>query len=376
MDRTGPDDAEATLVFMSWQRRKDLRLHVSRLGDDTLRLSDPGSPDEAMTVRRADGELARKLESELAGCYGEPAATAAMFLHYLEGGADDAAEDIVEGPGLAAADRAELRKVPEVGTLRLVRGYVADTSAILVSGPISSDSEDGAGRPVVRFVLARAGPAWRIRDVSIISAKAADQAGREFLAANPGAEEIYPPDSPGKKLSFRLAAPTGPRFDGLYLGDDVIKRYRNEFAAKGPGAAGDNSWKWFPVGEGVDTGQIVTAQHEGQVYALLAAGARYTMLSAGDQEPWGLKDTMVAPGGDGTPSVRISFDATGSRQFEALTGNISGHNLAILVDGLVIGAPVVRSRILEHAYITGTFTVSEARELSQALRAGMRTSGE
>ena len=51
-------------------------------------------------------------------------------------------------------------------------------------------------------------------------------------------------------------------------------------------------------------------------------------------------DTAIAQ-----PSVTVDFTPTAARHFSDLTARIQGHKLAVLVDGTVVSAPVINSRI-------------------------------
>jgi preprotein translocase subunit SecD len=71
------------------------------------------------------------------------------------------------------------------------------------------------------------------------------------------------------------------------------------------------------------------------------------------------------------PYVGISFDSTGAKLFEEITSNNINKRLAIILDGNVYSAPVIRDRIAGgDAQITGTFTMQEAKDLAIVLRSG------
>ena len=73
----------------------------------------------------------------------------------------------------------------------------------------------------------------------------------------------------------------------------------------------------------------------------------------------------------GQPVVSFRFDSIGARQFGRVTQENVGRPFAILLDGKVISAPVIREPILGGSgIITGGFTVEEARDLAVLLRAG------
>ncbi len=74
---------------------------------------------------------------------------------------------------------------------------------------------------------------------------------------------------------------------------------------------------------------------------------------------------------DGHPIVSFSFDSQGARRFAETTRDNVGRQLAIVLDGKVISAPVIRSAILGgNGIIEGGFTVQSASDLALLLRAG------
>ena len=74
---------------------------------------------------------------------------------------------------------------------------------------------------------------------------------------------------------------------------------------------------------------------------------------------------------DNQPVVSIRFDAVGGRKFGALTTENVGKRFAIVLDGEVISAPVIREPIPGgNGIISGRFTVESAQDLALLLRAG------
>lgn len=71
------------------------------------------------------------------------------------------------------------------------------------------------------------------------------------------------------------------------------------------------------------------------------------------------------------PYVSLTFDSTGARVFERITAQNVGKRIAIILDGKVHSAPVVRERIGGgRASISGGFSYEEATDLAIILRAG------
>ncbi|OIO56838.1 MAG: protein translocase subunit SecD [Alphaproteobacteria bacterium CG_4_10_14_0_2_um_filter_63_37] len=74
---------------------------------------------------------------------------------------------------------------------------------------------------------------------------------------------------------------------------------------------------------------------------------------------------------DNQPLVHITFNRKGGRKFADLTAESVGKRMAIVLDGVVYSAPVIREKIEGgRAQISGSFTPEEAHDLAIVLRAG------
>jgi preprotein translocase subunit SecD len=83
-------------------------------------------------------------------------------------------------------------------------------------------------------------------------------------------------------------------------------------------------------------------------------------------------DARVRPGGrlEG-PYVSVDLDAQGAQTFGTLTTDNVGRNLAIVLDGTVYSAPVIKEPIPGgHVQITGNFSFEDAHALAIVLRSG------
>ncbi|GAB1402239.1 hypothetical protein MASR1M68_11500 [Elusimicrobiota bacterium] len=79
----------------------------------------------------------------------------------------------------------------------------------------------------------------------------------------------------------------------------------------------------------------------------------------------------LATGGFGYPHVSLEFNNDGAKLFADITGSNIDRNLAIVLDGVVQSAPVIRSRIPDgRAIIEGNFNADDAKLLATVLRAG------
>ncbi|PLX20901.1 protein translocase subunit SecD [Candidatus Parcubacteria bacterium] len=74
---------------------------------------------------------------------------------------------------------------------------------------------------------------------------------------------------------------------------------------------------------------------------------------------------------DNTPEVSLEFDSEGGDLFAAITERNIGKQVAIFLDGYPISVPTVNERIPSgRAVISGNFTITEAKLLTQRLNAG------
>jgi len=73
----------------------------------------------------------------------------------------------------------------------------------------------------------------------------------------------------------------------------------------------------------------------------------------------------------GMPIVSMEFNKEGANLFEAITGRNVGKPVAIFLDGILLSAPRVESKISGgSAVISGNFSIVEAKELAKRLNSG------
>ena len=83
-----------------------------------------------------------------------------------------------------------------------------------------------------------------------------------------------------------------------------------------------------------------------------------------------LEDARVGYDRRNRPLVSFTWNSEGTRLFREFTGENIGQRLAAIIDGEVVTAPVIQSRIGRNGQITGGFTAAEAAALAVALRSG------
>ncbi len=84
-----------------------------------------------------------------------------------------------------------------------------------------------------------------------------------------------------------------------------------------------------------------------------------------------LTDAQQSFEGGGLPVVAFKFDNIGAKKFGQATAQNVGRRFAIILDGKIITAPVIKDAILGGSgIISGSFTVQSAGDLALLLRAG------
>ncbi|EFC91927.1 protein-export membrane protein SecD [Dethiosulfovibrio peptidovorans DSM 11002] len=110
-----------------------------------------------------------------------------------------------------------------------------------------------------------------------------------------------------------------------------------------------------------ESGAVVGSDEAGRIYLL---GPVYV----GGKD---LKDAKATYDNLGRPVVSLEFNDDGAKLFDSATAENVGNQIAIVLDGTVVSAPVVQERISGGAaQISGRFTPEEARNLAIMLRAG------
>jgi SecD/SecF fusion protein len=86
-----------------------------------------------------------------------------------------------------------------------------------------------------------------------------------------------------------------------------------------------------------------------------------------------VKESHAYYGNEGW-TVALKFDAEGAKQFGKITEQYKGYRFAIVLDGVIQSAPVIRDAIYGgEAVITGRFTEQEARGLASVLENPLQT---
>ena len=88
-----------------------------------------------------------------------------------------------------------------------------------------------------------------------------------------------------------------------------------------------------------------------------------------------LKTARPGLGQYNEPNVNFMLTHDGGQRFGDVTGSNTGKGLAIVLDGEVVSAPNINSRITDSGQIQGQFTQEEVEDLSMVLRTGALPAG-
>ncbi|MHC4572229.1 MAG: protein translocase subunit SecD [Planctomycetota bacterium] len=185
-------------------------------------------------------------------------------------------------------------------------------------------------------------------------------------------------------LEFRVLPTLGhPEVDA-----DEMTGYVELLKTKGPKYASDVKYVWCEIENvqewiGVDEqgrpivkvvdeqkSPSVVAQFGDKFYVLASNGKDETMLHSTDTRAWKLE--RAAPGQDpyGRRAIDFALDERGGKLFANVTGKNLHRPLCILLDGLAISAPNIRTRIFTRGQITGSFIQTEVEDMVSKLNAG------
>lgn len=202
--------------------------------------------------------------------------------------------------------------------------------------------------------------------VKLVLADNDEQTIRRLLTINddmPVAPRVMDSTLKDDPLEFRFlpAAESDRKAD---LGDDELARYRKQLAQgqfSRPGTGDAYCWREIDASvrdvpftdELNDRRYVLTSFLDDTLLWPELQG--HVRASAGEALP------------DGSPSLKLKFDAPVAEKLRRLTHANLHQRLAILVHGKVVVAPLVRSELSDEAMITGTFSQEELERLLKAL---------
>ena len=183
----------------------------------------------------------------------------------------------------------------------------------------------------------------RIDPQGVIEYRIQEQGSHRILIQVPGATKTEIEALKNRitrlgKLEFRLAASSdSPEYKDA-LEEKQVPGFYKHWLRKKKGEEGE-AGKWYLIRNKTE----ISGEHLSRIYA----------------DSKGIE-----------PVVGFEFDAIGKSKFGQLTERNIGKPLAIILDGTLYSAPVIRDRIPGTGIIEGNFTHDEVNELIAIMRAG------
>jgi SecD/SecF fusion protein len=138
----------------------------------------------------------------------------------------------------------------------------------------------------------------------------------------------------------------------------------------------DNGERLRAIDEGKE---VIPPEYRIEVYKMTAEGnekpreERLLVKKKADLGGDRVKESHAYYGNEGW-TVQLKFDGEGAKQFGKITEQYKGHRFAIVLDGVIQSAPVIRDAIYGgDAIITGKFAEKEARGLASVLENPLQT---
>ena len=174
-------------------------------------------------------------------------------------------------------------------------------------------------------------------------------------------------------LEFRiLPTPEHPEVDADEL-DSQVELLRT----KGPKFASEASnrkYVWCEIENldewGTNVPVSVAAPFGDKQYVLTSNRPNETILHSPTKRQWKLEKAYPTNDDMGRRAIGFLLDDRGGKLFANVTGNNVDRPLCILLDGIAISAPNIKTRIYKQGVITGSFTQTEIEDMVNKLNAG------
>jgi len=149
-------------------------------------------------------------------------------------------------------------------------------------------------------------------------------------------------------LEFRILPTVGHE----QVSTDRLEMYVETLKSKGPKYASDEQYVWCEVenaeqwrAQDEQGRSSVVAPFGDKLYVLASNKKDEAILHNAQEKDWSLE--RAAPGQDpqGRRAIDFALDERGGRLFAKVTGNNIGRPLCILLDGVAISAPNIKTRI-------------------------------
>ena len=135
----------------------------------------------------------------------------------------------------------------------------------------------------------------------------------------------------------------------------------------GMGTARDRGFAWFPIWRKAVAGiDLPVSAVKGYLRVGLVSDHPPYILTADGS--WHVQEVAIEVDGFGHRSIRVKLDQQGGQRMLQLSKASLNHKLAIIVNGVIISAPMVRSEISTDFLIIGNFSNDEVTMIADGIR--------
>jgi len=169
-------------------------------------------------------------------------------------------------------------------------------------------------------------------------------------------------------LEFRIV----PKPDDEQTDRDEIAAYIETLTTKGPKEAFGNKYVWCEI-ENIDDWPVkttITAKFGEKFYVLASNKDNEVMLHSAGTRKWKLKKAFPTTDNMGRRAIGFLLDEVAGNMFWNISKDNIGRQLCILLDGVAISAPNLKSAIRSSGIIEGSFSETEVADMVNKLNAG------
>ncbi|MBN1787539.1 MAG: protein translocase subunit SecD [Sedimentisphaerales bacterium] len=174
-------------------------------------------------------------------------------------------------------------------------------------------------------------------------------------------------------LEFRIL----PKLDDGRTKQDEILTYIEALKTKGPKLASDSKYVWIEIEDKennswrqTENNQIIIDTFADKYYVLASNQKDECLLKGSGQKAWKLQKAGHTVDQMGKRAIDFMFDEVGAGLFYNVTRNNLQRPLCIILDGMAISSPNIRSAIRSRGVIEGDFSAVEQTDMVDKLNAG------
>jgi beta-lactamase regulating signal transducer with metallopeptidase domain len=217
--------------------------------------------------------------------------------------------------------------------------------------PITLDLEDVTVRALFEEIVKQAHLTFEVGSDGVL-----------IPANTPALELRIVPELPDSEAKIRVP-------------EDWEKSHYRDGTVEGMGDAKDKDFAWFPLQKKKqDPVDVPVSGVNGNFSFGLLSDSPDQVLTA--DSSWHVQNVEIQDDDFGRRNVRVNLDQLGGLHLQRLSKTSLNQQLAIIVNGVVISAPIVRSEIGRAFTITGNFSDDELTMIADGIRGAMVPPGK